>query len=117
MVKFLVKLALAGLIANATWRLGSAYIQFYKLKDAVVETTRFSNQRQTDAQIEQRILELASQYDVPLVDDRLTVRRDQPNHTIIDGSYEQPIDLLPGYRYQWPFTMHVDVLTLAGSLR
>jgi hypothetical protein len=116
MVKFLVKLALAALIANATWRLGSAYIQFYKLKDAIVETTRFS-QRSSDAQIQQRILELASQYDVPLVDDRLTVRRDQPNHTIIDGSYEQSIDLLPGYRYQWPFTVHIDVMTLAGALR
>jgi hypothetical protein len=117
MLKFLVKLALAGLIANATWRLGSAYIQFYKFKDAVVETTRFGSQRLTDAQIEQRILELASQYDLPLAADRLTVRRDQPNHTIIDGSYEQPIDLVPGYRYQWPFTMHVDVLILAGALR
>jgi hypothetical protein len=116
MVKFLIKVALAGLIANATWRLGSAYIQFYKFKDAVIETATFGNQR-SDAQIHQRVLELASQYDVPLVDDRLTVRRDDRHHTVIDGSYEQFIDLLPGYRYEWPFTMHIEVLTLVGSLR
>jgi hypothetical protein len=114
MVKFLIKLAIAGLIANATWRLGSAYLQFYKFKDAVAETATFG-QRSTEAQIHQRILELATQYDVPLAD--VTVQRNDRNHVIIDGSYVQDIELLPGYRRQWPFTMHVDVLTLVGSLR
>jgi len=114
MVKFLVKLAIAGLIANATWRLGSAYLQFYKFKDAVAETATFG-QRSTEAQIQQRVLELASQYDVPLAD--VTVKRNDRNHVIIDGSYVQGIEFVPGYRYQWPFEMHVDVLTLVGSLR
>ena len=44
------------------------------------------------------------------------MQRDDRNHTLIDGTYVQPVDLLPGYRYPWSFAMHVDVLTL-GSLK
>jgi hypothetical protein len=115
MVKFLVKLAVAGLIANATWRLGSAYLQFYKFKDAVTEVAQFGREK-SGADLHRRVLELASQYDIPLADEGLTVKRDDHNHTVIDGAYEQTVDLLPGYRYPWSFTMHVDVLTL-GSLK
>ena len=115
MVKLIVKLALAALIANATWRLGSAYLQFYRFKDAVTEVAQFGREK-SSADLERRILDVASQYDVPLADAGLTVRRDDRNHTVIDGAYEQPVDLLPGYRYPWQFTVHIDVLTL-GSLR
>ena len=115
MIKFLIKLAIAALVANAAWRLGSVYIQFYKFKDAVTEVAQFSREK-SGADLERRILELASQYDVPLADERLTVRRDDRNRTVIEGAYEQPVDLLPGYRYPWGFEMHVDVLTL-GSLK
>ena len=38
MLKLLIKLALAGLIANAAWRMGSTYLSFYRFKDAVSES-------------------------------------------------------------------------------
>jgi hypothetical protein len=112
--KLLVKLALAALIANAAWRLGSAYVTFYRFKDAVAETAQFGNQR-SKAELQQRVLELASQYDIPLAADAVSVRRDDPNHTIIDGSYTQPVNVLPGYRYLCPFVWHVDVFTVGPS--
>jgi len=115
MFKLLIKLAIAGLIANATWRVGSAYLTYYRFKDAVTEVAQFGREK-TGADLERRILDLASQYDVPLDDNRLTVRRDDRSHTMVDGSYEQVVDLLPGYHYPWQFEMHVDVLTL-GSLK
>jgi hypothetical protein len=115
MLKFLIKLAVAALIANATWRLASVYIQFYRFKDAVTEVAQFGREK-TRADLERRIFDLASQYDVPLPEDGLTVQRDDRSHTLIDGTYVQPVDLLPGYRYPWSFEMHVDVLTL-GSLK
>ena len=114
MLKLLLKLVLVALIANATWRLGSAYVAFYRFKDAVAETARFGNQR-SKAELLQRILDLASQYDIPLPTDAVSVRRDDPNHTIIDGSYTQPVDVLPGYRYLCPFSWHVDVFTVGPS--
>jgi hypothetical protein len=112
--KLLVKLALVALIANAAWRLGSAYVTFYRFRDAVAETAQFGNQR-SKAEILQRVLELASQNGIPLATDAVSVRRDDPNHTIIDGSYTQPVDVLPGYRYLCPFTWHLDVFTIGPS--
>ena len=37
------------------------------------------------------------------------------NHTIVDGSYVRPVDLLPGYQYPWPFTWHIDTFTTPGA--
>ena len=106
-----MKLALAALIANAALRLGSAYVTFYRFKDAVTETVQFGSQK-SKAELHQRILELASEYDIPLAADAVSVQRDDRNHTVVDGSYTQPVDVLPGYRYLWSFVCHVDVITL-----
>jgi hypothetical protein len=108
--KLVVKLAIAGLVANAAWQLGSAYVAFYRFKDAVSETVLFSAEK-SKAELQLRVIELASQYEIPLDTDAVSVRRDDRNHTIVDGSYTQPVDLLPGYRYPWRFVCHVDVFT------
>ncbi|MEP7305351.1 MAG: hypothetical protein ABJA98_07550 [Acidobacteriota bacterium] len=115
MLKAIVKLAFAALIANAVWRLGTAYMQFYRFTDAVTQTAQFGPAR-SRADLPRRIIELASEYDVPLSVDDLMVQYDNRSHTVVDGSYVLPIDLAPGYRYPWPFTIHVDVLNL-GSLK
>jgi hypothetical protein len=115
MLKPILKLALAALIANAAWRLGTAYMQFYRFTDAVTQTAQFSAER-SRADLPRRIMELASEYDVPLSPEDLKVQRDDHGHTLVDGSYVLPIDLAPGYRYPWPFTIHVDVLSV-GSLK
>jgi hypothetical protein len=114
MVKLLIKLVIVGLIANAAWRLGSAYVTFYRFQDAVAEIAQFGAQR-SGADLHQRVGDLASQYGLPLADDAFTVRRDERNHTYVDGSYVAPVEFLPGYRYPWTFTWHVDVLTLSAS--
>src|SRR5262245_10914302 len=110
MLKLLIKLALAALVANAAWRLGSAYVTFYRFQDAVSEAVLFSG-RKTDVELQQRVSDLASQYDIPVAPDGFSVRRNDQNHTFVDGSYVQPVDLLPGYPYPWTFSVHVDVLT------
>ena len=107
MIKFLLKLAVAGLIANATWRVGSAYITHYKFQDSVREAAQFRG-RKTDDELRQRIVELAADFDVPIADDAVTFRA-QANHFLIDGSYVRPIELAPGYVYPWPFTVQADV--------
>ena len=110
MIRLLVKLAIAALIANATWRAGSAYMTFYRFRDAVAEATLYSKGK-SDNELRRRVLDLASNYDVPLADEAVTVRR-QDNHTFVDASYTQPVDLMPGYRYQWPFTFNIDSFTI-----
>jgi hypothetical protein len=109
LLKLLVKLAIAALIANASWHLGSAYMSFYRFKDAVQHSAQFSSLR-SDDQIRQRVLELASDFDVPVTADLFTVRR-ETYHIYVNGAYTQPVQLLPGYTYAWPFTLNIDVLT------
>jgi hypothetical protein len=108
MIKALIKLAVAAFLANAVWRVGTVYLAHYRFTDAIEETLRFGS-RKSGAEIHQRVLDLASQYDIPVVDDTVAVRRDVRGHTFVDGSYVQPVDLLPWYQYQWPFTVHIDV--------
>jgi hypothetical protein len=108
MLKTLVKLAVAALLANAVWRVGSAYLAYYRFTDSVEETLKFGA-RKPSAEIHQRVLDLAGQYDIPIDEETVAVRRDDGGHTFVDGSYVQAVDLLPWYRYQWPFTVHIDV--------
>lgn len=110
MFRLIVKLAIAALLANAAWRIGSAYASFYRFKDAVEQTTQYGPP-QSDDQLRARILELSAQYDLPLAEDALSVRREL-NHTIVDGSIARPIEVVPGYTRPWPFTFHVDTFVV-----
>ncbi len=110
MIKLIVKLAIVALVANATFQLGSAYMSFYRFKDSVQEAAQFGG-RKSEAELQQRVLDLASQYSIPIDEADFTVRRQEP-HTYINGSYKKTVQLFPGYPYDWPFTFNVDVFTV-----
>jgi hypothetical protein len=105
-IRFVLKLAVAGLLANAAWRVGSAYMSHYRFTDAVQETTHYRGER-SDAQIHDRIFDLASQYDIPVDDDTLAITKDG-NRTIVKGAYRKEIELVPGWIYDWPFRVDID---------
>jgi len=113
MLKFLVKLALAAIVANATWRMGSAYVSFYKFKDAVTEAAQFAGSK-SDEDLRAQVMQIASDFDLPLSDDNVSVRR-QNEHTLVDGAYTQVVEVFPGVRYPWAFKWSVDVLSIAGA--
>jgi hypothetical protein len=108
MIRTVVKLAFVALLANAAWQTINAYWPYYKFNDAVRATVQFRG-RKTDAQVRERILELAQQFEVPITDENLTLRVDG-KHTVVDASYVQPVALAPGYVYRWPFAVHVDAI-------
>ena len=111
MIRLILKLAVAALIANAAWQAGSAYAAFYRFRDAVNEASQFSGDR-TEEQLRQKVLALAAQFDVPVTEASFTIRR-QNDHTYVDGSYTQPVEMLPGARpYPWVFTWNIDTPTL-----
>ena len=110
MIRLIIKLALAALIAHAAWRLGSAYASFYKFKDSVEQTAQYGPDK-SNAELKARVLELASQYDIPLDEDDLTIELKE-NHTIIDGQFSNNIELVPGYKRPWPFSFHVDAFVI-----
>jgi len=105
-IKLVIKLALAALVANATWRVGREYVTYYRFKDSVQQVTQFRGGK-SDEQIRQRIVELASEFDIPVTEDHVRLRM-ADYHTIVDGAYIRVIDLAPGFKYPWPFTFHID---------
>ena len=113
MIKFLIKLALTVLIANATWRIGTAYVSHYRFKDGAQGAAL--TPRVSDEQLRARIMELASENDVPLEDENLAIRR-APAHIYLDASYVRAVDVLPGYPYPWQFSWSIDVYILPGSV-
>jgi hypothetical protein len=112
LIKLLLKLAVVALLANASWRVGSAYVAHYKFTDAIQQTLLFRGNK-TDEALRQRISELASDFDIPVTDDAVTLKTLE-HQTTVDGSYTRIIELVPGFKYPWAFTFHVD--TLQGTL-
>ena len=113
MIKTLIKLAIVALLANGIWRIGSAYMSFYRFKDAVDEMALHSKGK-TVEELKDRVLELASSFDEPVDADAVSVRRDEP-HLIVEGSYKKRVLLAPGFEYAWPFTLNVDEMVIAPT--
>jgi hypothetical protein len=107
-IKTVVKLAFVALLANAAWQVFNVYWAHFKFNDAVQQTTQFRGDK-TDAQLRERILELAGQFDLPVADANLEIQL-VDSHTLVDSSYTRPVELVPGFRYPWPFTIHTDTV-------
>ena len=107
-MKLILKLVVVALVANASWRVGTAYVAHYKFKDAVQQAALFRGNKTDDA-LRQKIFELASDFDIP-VEDQDVMLKTAEHQTTIDGSYTRIIELAPGYKYPWAFTFHVDTL-------
>jgi hypothetical protein len=114
MFRTLLKLALVALFANAVWHLFGAYYPNYKFQDAIEYAAQKGGDVSQEA-LREQVVELASQFDLPVTADQVTVAR-RNTHTTVDLSYKRPIELAPGFRYEWPFSIHVDVVIL-GSLK
>jgi hypothetical protein len=113
MIKFVLKLALTALIANATWQVGSAYLSHYRFKDAAREATL--TPRVTDEQLRARIIELATEFDAALDDENLVITRDQ-RHIVVDVSYVRSIEAVPGFPYPWQFAWSIEVFIIPGAV-
>jgi hypothetical protein len=109
-IKTIIKLAIVALLANAVWRIGSAYISFYRFKDSVSDLALHSKGKTVD-ELKSKVLELAEMYDEPIDGDDVSVRREDP-HVIVEGSYKKQVLLAPGFEFAWPFTLEVDELVM-----
>jgi hypothetical protein len=111
LIKLLLKLVIVALVANAAWHVMTVYTSYYKFKDSVQQTTQFGNDKSIE-QLKARILALASDYDLPIGEDDVAIRR-EGNHTFVDASYSKSIDLAPGYTQPWTFEVHTDTFSEA----
>ena len=106
MIRSIIKLALVAVLANAAWRVGNAYLGYYRFTDAVQQLAHYRGDK-SDAEIHDRVFGLAAQYDITVTDETLTIEKNE-NRTIVDGSYTKPIEFLPTVVYDWPFKVHID---------
>jgi len=109
-MKVLLKLAIVALLANMTWHLWGVYSAHFRFKDAVQSATQYGTEK-SEQELRSRIMDLATQYDVPVTDENFTLRREE-NHTIAEGAYTRPVELLPGISYPFTFKWRVDTLGL-----
>ena len=101
MIRKLVQLAIFLLIANALYRTAPVAIHNFQFKDALRDLALFS-QRVPDAELLDRIMALAEEHSVPLEREYIQIRR-STGQLIIDVSYVEAINVVPGYSYQHQF--------------
>ena len=109
MAKKIVQLAIILLVAHALYRFVPVYFHYQQFKDAVHETALFSRGK-TDAQLIDRVMELAERYQIPLEREYVQVRREN-ERTEIDAAYVESIEWLPTYRRPWQFTVGSEAFT------
>jgi len=112
MIRTLLKLALVALVANATWHAFGAFSPHYKLKDGIQYAAQHRG-RMTDEDLGEKIMELVTQFDVPVAPADVSVTHSSTG-TVVDLAYVRKIELAPGFVYSQPFSIHVDVLTFVS---
>jgi hypothetical protein len=104
-MKLLLKLAIAALLANAVFRVGSEYLNYVKFREDVREAVIFKSK--TDDELQRHIMEAAVRYDVPLDDDTVVIQR-QEGQIRVNGHYMKDIEVVPTFKYAQTFTFAVD---------
>ena len=105
----IIKLGMAALVIHGAWRASEAYWAFYAFKDEVQAAAQFSG-AMTEGDVRTRVMEIASAMDIPIQPEHLRVRR-VGNHTMVDASYVDSIEILPTYFRPWEFEVNVDALS------
>ena len=106
MLRNLVRIAVLLLLAHALYRFVPVYMHHHQFKDAVAEAALFSKDR-TDAEIIDRVMELAGRYQIPIDRHAVQVTRDD-RKTYINVMYEEQIEWVPSYKRTMPFTVEVE---------
>lgn len=107
-MKTIVQILVAILVVVACARVGEAAWRYYGFKDAVEQEVRFGDAK-TTSQLHQRVIELASEHDVPLEHEDVAV---EPGNgmTVVSVTYFQPIALVPAvYTRNQQFDFEVSV--------
>jgi len=107
-IRKLIQLAIFLLMANAVYRIAPVSLHYYKFKDAVQELALFS-QKATDAQLLDRVMELADENSIPLDREWVQIHRVSGQLTI-DASYVETMKVLPGYDYVRQFDVEAKAI-------
>ena len=107
-MKLLIKLAIAALIANAIFRIGTEYVVHYTFRDLVREAAMF--QAKNEDELRERVVEIAGANNVPQDAAAFSVQRNGRQY-LISGTYTKQIELAPRFPVDWKFNWDVEAYT------
>ena len=109
-MKTVLKLVIALALLNAVVRGADAAWDYYQLKDAAQRTLLFGSSS-TSAQLRAQILATATDLQIPLRPEDITVRR-QGGRQLAEATYTEPIEFFPNYEYPVTFSFVVESVTV-----
>jgi hypothetical protein len=101
MIRKLLQLAVFLLIANGLYQAAPVSWHNYQFKDALRELALFS-QKSSDAELLDRVMEIAEENSIPLEREYVQVRRGN-GQLVITASYIDTMKFFPGYEYARQF--------------
>ena len=109
MVKLVIKLAIAALIAFAMYHVVPPYYNNWKFQDALKELATFPGYKATLPQVLDRCEKIARDHDLALTRDDFTVVLASGNKTTtIDTQYTIEMSYIPGQPREHTFQVHVE---------
>ena len=113
-MKTILQLVVAAALITGAVQGGRAAVKHYSFVDAIQEAMLFASSR-NEEQIAEKVLELASEYEIPLDPGKVTVER-LPYQINIEAPYTDLVNLLPGvYTRTWDFDTSVHVRLLEDT--
>ena len=114
-MKTIIKLLIVLVIINALFRVGVVAAKYYQFKDSSQQLVTFGAGI-GPGQLQNRIMDKATELEVPIDLDDITVTRDG-FHTTATAAYTESVEVFPSYTYPIPFTFKVDGMDMGSNGR
>lgn len=108
-----IKFAIVVLAVYAAWQAGSAQWDHFEFQDAVRQLTEFGGE-QPDEALRIGVIAAGAKVGILLVPANVGITR-VADHLYVNVSYTRPVQLLPWYRYNWPFSVKIDRWFIPGG--
>ena len=105
-MKTVLKLVIAVALLNAAVRGAGSAWNYYQLKDAAQRALLFGS-KSTSQQLHIQIMETASELQIPLKPEDLSIRW-RPGRRTAQASYTKEIEFIPNYPYPILFSFNVE---------
>ena len=115
-MKTLFKIGLTLVFLTACFQAARYYLNNFQFEDAAQQRLLFET-KASDAEVVNIVMRLATEYQLPLKPDDVSVRMVGTDR-IVDMEYVENVPLIPGvFTYPWKFTPRTSTKMLAGISR
>jgi hypothetical protein len=112
-MKTIIKLIIAAVLVNASYRGGSVFLKYYQFKDETQQMILFGQAESVQA-LSSQILGEATKRDVPLDGDGIEIDR-TGMRTVAEVKYTENVELFPRFFYPVDFSFSAESYGVAGA--